>query len=250
VNGQAIDIGCQTKGTLVGVGLPGTPTDVWDQLTNGWFITDYYTSTTGIGGAYTPGIPQCGTAPPPAPQPIYNRLGAAAWAIRNYDLNPNGSPFYRLNEDCTNFVSQALQAGGFTKTSDWTDRSSDSSKLAAWYWNPGGTKTWASADYFKNYVVNTGIATIKEVSWSDNTAGGAQYGDVIGYDWNQPIDGILDHLAIVTGFASGANPNVSQHSPQRLDRYWSWDPGAKNGLGDWIQSSHPGARVYLLHIIK
>src|SRR4051812_6195673 len=109
VNGQAIDIGCQTKGTLVGGGLPGTPTDVWDQLTNGWFITDYYTSTTGIGGAYTPGIPQCGTAPPPAPQPIYNRLGAAAWAIRNYDLNPNGSPFYRLNEDCTNFVSQALQ---------------------------------------------------------------------------------------------------------------------------------------------
>lgn len=68
-NGQAIDIACQTKGSLVGVGLPGTPTDVWDQLTNGWYVTDYYTSTTGLNGNYTPGIPQCGGAPTPAPPP-------------------------------------------------------------------------------------------------------------------------------------------------------------------------------------
>ncbi len=68
-NGQAIDIACQTKGTLVGVGLPGTPTDVWDRLTNGWYITDYYTSTTGLNGSYTPGIPQCGATVPPPPTP-------------------------------------------------------------------------------------------------------------------------------------------------------------------------------------
>lgn len=70
VNGQAIDISCQTKGTLVGVGLPGTPTDIWDQLSNGWYITDYYTSTPGLAGSYTAGIPQCG-APAPAPAPSF-----------------------------------------------------------------------------------------------------------------------------------------------------------------------------------
>lgn len=71
-NGQQIDIACQTRGSRVGVGLPGTPTDVWDRLNNGWYITDYYTSTTGLNGSYTPGIPQCGGAapqPPPAPAP-------------------------------------------------------------------------------------------------------------------------------------------------------------------------------------
>ena len=66
-NGQQIDIACQTKGSLVGVGLPGTPTDVWDRLSTGLYITDYYTSTTGLNGSYTPGIPQCGAAAPPPP---------------------------------------------------------------------------------------------------------------------------------------------------------------------------------------
>jgi hypothetical protein len=247
-NGQAIDISCQTKGTLVGVGLPGTPTDVWDQLTNGWYITDYYTSTPGLAGGYTAGIPQCGAAPPPppAPQAIYNRTAAKNWAINNVN-NANGSLLYYSGDDCTYFVSQALWAGGISKTADWTNDSTDPSKLFnSVIWNPGPTKTATAADIFKNYVVNSGIATIKEVSWSDNTAGGAQIGDIIGYDWQGPADGILDHLAIVTDLNAQHYPSVSQHSNSRLNRYWSWDID-KN---DWIQNTHLGSRVYLIHIVK
>lgn len=246
VNGEGIDISCQTKGTLVGVGLTGTPTDVWDQLTNGWYITDYYTSTPGLAGGYTAGIPQCGSAPPtPTPQPIYNRTAAVNWAVNNYNQS-NGSPLYYSGDDCTYFVSQGLWAGGIPMNADWTNNSKDSSKLSSRFWNPGPTKTATDADIFKNYVVNNHIATIKEVSWSDNTAGGAQVGDIIGYDWKGPADGILDHLAIVTSVNAQGYPSVSQHSPSRLNRFWSWDPAGNN----WIQNTHPGSRVYLIHIIK
>ena len=250
-NGQPIDISCQTKGTLIGVGLPGTPTDVWDELANGWYITDYYTSTPGVGGSYTSGIPQCGSSPvpPPAPTPktIYNRQQAVSWALANVN-NPNGSPFFSTSStsdgrDCTFFVSSALWAGGLPKSPDWTDKSIDWNKLASHRWIPGATKDAANADYFKNYVINNHIATIKEVSWSDNTAGGAQLGDVIGYDWNGRPDGILDHLVIVTSLNQYGYPSVTQHSPSRT-RYWSWDPA-----GNWIQVTHPGSRVYLIHII-
>lgn len=248
-NGQAIDISCQTKGTLVGVGLPGTPTDVWDRLTNGWYITDYYTSTPGLGGSYTPGIPQCGSAlpaPSPTPRSIYNRTAAKNWALSNYN-NWNGSLLFYRGDDCTYFVSEALWAGGLPKTADWTNNSTDPSKLLwAHVWNPGPTKDATDADMFKNYVVNSGIATIKEISWSDNTAGGAQIGDIIGYDWNGPADGILDHLAIVTDFNSQGYPLVSQHSKPQRDRYWSWSLEKHQ----WIQFARPGSRAYLIHIVK
>jgi hypothetical protein len=68
-DGQAIDITCQTKGTMIGTGLAGTPTDVWDKLANGSYITDYYTSTPGLAGGWTAGIPRC-PAPTPTPTPV------------------------------------------------------------------------------------------------------------------------------------------------------------------------------------
>ena len=252
-NGQAIDIACQTKGTLIGIGLTGTPTDVWDQLTNGWYITDYYTSTPGLAGGYTPGIPECGSAPTPAPTPtplptsIYNRTTATSWALNNFD-KANGSRFFKPNsgDDCTYFVSQALWAGGIPKTDNWTNNSVNLNDLASRLWIPGPTKDAAEADYFKNYVVNNQIATIKQISWTDITAGGAQVGDIIGYDWNAPEDGKLDHVAIVTDVNAAGSRFVSQHSPSQQNRLWSWDSDGKN----WIQITHPGARAYLIHIIK
>jgi hypothetical protein len=169
----------------------------------------------------------------------FNRYEAVQAAIKWLD-----SP-YTFPNDCTFYVSQALWDGGLKPTPDWTPRTSDESKLAARnLYNPGPSKAAASADHFKNYMVNSGTATIKEIKWSDNTAGGAELADVIAYDWDSGADGRVDHLAIVTSINSDHYPSVSQHSPTRRDRYWSWDTGADN----WIEFSHPGARVYLIHI--
>jgi uncharacterized protein YraI len=58
-NGTPIDIACQTHGDWVGRGIPGTPSNTWDKLTSGGYITDYYTDTPGEGGAFTPGLGVC-----------------------------------------------------------------------------------------------------------------------------------------------------------------------------------------------
>ena len=48
---------------------------------------------------------------------------------------------------------------------------------------------------------------------------------------------------MVTGFTNDNYPLVTQHSPGRLNRGWSWDPDGNN----WIEFTHKGSRAYLLH---
>ena len=88
------------------------------------------------------------------------------------------------------------------------------------------------------------MATITELSWSDNTAGGAQLGDLIAYDWDNGADGVIDHHAIVTDFTAEGYPLVSQHSHPQPKRYWSYSETGK----DWVENTNKGARVYLIHI--
>lgn len=56
--GGEVDIVCQTQGELV-TPNHGTASTVWDKLTNGAYITDVYVDTPGVGGSFSPPIPQC-----------------------------------------------------------------------------------------------------------------------------------------------------------------------------------------------
>lgn len=58
--------------------------------------------------------------------------------------------------------------------------------------------------------------------------------------------GVIDHLAIVTSLGPRGAPSVTQHSRARKDRDWSWDEGENS----WISESHPGSRVYLIHVTR
>lgn len=55
---STIYISCQTSGSLVGASV------VWDRLTSGAYVSDYWTNTPGV-DTWTPSIPQCGPATPP-----------------------------------------------------------------------------------------------------------------------------------------------------------------------------------------
>jgi uncharacterized protein YraI len=61
LEGQQIQISCQQQsGSAVG------GSDIWDRLTNGNWVSDFYT-TTPVYAAFSPGIPQCSSPPPPPP---------------------------------------------------------------------------------------------------------------------------------------------------------------------------------------
>ncbi len=56
--GAEVQIVCQTSGEFV-TPIHGTGSSVWDKLLNGAYVTDVYIDTPGIGGAFSPPIPQC-----------------------------------------------------------------------------------------------------------------------------------------------------------------------------------------------
>lgn len=209
-------IACVANGPSVS-GPYGTES-IWDQVNyNGvtGFVSDAWMYT-GTNGAVAP---TCGSS-------RYNRSVAQSWAYVHV-WDPEAIP----NGDCTWYASQALWAGGLPQTSTWAPSN--------WY----GSKTLTAirAELLPDYLVSAGLATKKTIYWGDNTAAGAQIGDLIVYDWDNGADGKIDHVSIVTGF-SGTYPLVSQHTTARWNRGWSWDPAAN----DWIQYSHPGSVVYLI----
>jgi len=62
-NGANVQISCQTTGSSV------NGSDIWDLLTDGYYVADYYINTPDV-GHYSPGIAQCvSTTPSPSPSP-------------------------------------------------------------------------------------------------------------------------------------------------------------------------------------
>jgi uncharacterized protein YraI len=86
--GAPIDISCQQQG---GTNVGGNAT--WDRLSNGWWISDYWTNTPSF-NSYIPGVTACTTAPPPASVGVGEQ--AARWAQARAgqvytNENPNAS---------------------------------------------------------------------------------------------------------------------------------------------------------------
>ncbi len=55
-DGQELDVVCQTTGEVVHGKHANSA--IWDRLTNGTYVSDYYTNTPGV-GTFSPPIPQC-----------------------------------------------------------------------------------------------------------------------------------------------------------------------------------------------
>jgi hypothetical protein len=147
---------------------------------------------------------------------LYSGSAAAAYA-RKWALGTN--PDYpRDGNDCTNFVSQSVYAGGWVMAGgSCDDRKSDS---AWWYgdsncWYPGVHRsyTWGGAQNFFNFVgASSRGSTAANISDLD-------IGDVL----QVAHKGHVGHSTIVTGKA-GANLLVSYHTNDNLDLP-VWGPG-------------------------
>jgi hypothetical protein len=60
-NGTTVYISCQAQGISYSTGGSPATDSIWDQLTNGDFVADYWVSTPYV-GKFSPNIPRCGIA--------------------------------------------------------------------------------------------------------------------------------------------------------------------------------------------
>lgn len=150
----------------------------------------------------------------------YDRFRAFRYAELWWDhFHP---AFPRLREDCTNFVSQCLLAGGMTMDHR-------SSRAEGWWIDEGATAeserwsySWATTEGLRRYLQkHRGAQVVRRPEK-------LLIGDIIFYDWYGT--GQFHHAAIVTDFDEAGNPLVSAHtdpSYHRDFRYFdspAWTP--------------------------
>lgn len=132
------------------------------------------------------------------------------------DYNPDYRDYSGAGNggDCTNYVSQALYAGGMTEVWDW----------GPWTWNPrdpnqwwyrwyGQTRSWVNVGDFYTFVINQGKGR-NILDFDDypptSTLTGVELGDVLQANWNN--DTVWDHTMIVTYGGGGSMPYLNWHS--------------------------------------
>ena len=164
-----------------------------------------------------------------APAAAYNRYAAENYA-ETYALNPN--PAYRyFGEDCTNFVSQCLYAGGLTETGKYW-YGSDYAWYYDWGTRPGYSHTWTVANELYDFLDKSGRAS--RVSVDAPYCYKFDPGDIIQIDSDN--DGWWDHSMIVTGeIVSDDDLLMSYHTTNTLNERLS-DIRARNQnahFGGW-----------------
>jgi hypothetical protein len=154
-----------------------------------------------------------------SPQPgNYDRYTAINYA-KAHALSYN-SAFKTFNNDCTNFVSQSLLAGGWQMVLGYYTHND------VWWYScalPGGlvchaSYTWGAAYNFHEFLGTSPGQRTNYVSYF----GDVDQGDIIFADWDAPDghhpDGRIDHVMFVTGKDTEGNLYISQHTNDRLDR--------------------------------
>lgn len=238
-DGTMVTIECELEGQAVNNGM--ATISIWAKTNVGYLPNAYL--YTGVDG-WTPGVGRCSdereASKAAAPVPA-GASQATEWARTHYS---DPARFDPDRGDCTWFVSQALWAGGLPKSEDWTDISTDWSKIP----NPlehgwrGVTKSGRYAPALREYLISAELAQERRISWSDNTASGAAIGDLIFYDYQG--DGEWDHVAIVTSLNESGFPTVTEHL--NAERYWSWSEASVPGR--WIEQVAPSAVAVLLKV--
>jgi hypothetical protein len=126
---------------------------------------------------------------------------AANWWYRNNPKYPSFAP-----DDCTNFVSQCLHAGGWNFTTNRVDPADDH------YWFMWGrydySHSWTVAQSLRNFAYLSGRAYDLSSAWKLDA------GDILGFDLAKNggiTDGTLDHMEICCAH-NGGNPLMASHN--------------------------------------
>ncbi|MDG4536116.1 amidase domain-containing protein [Streptomyces sp. AV19] len=152
----------------------------------------------------TPDAPKASTSWPvravPKKRTSYNYAAMAAYSEkywRNY--NPAYRKFNEAGGDCTNFLSQALKAGGWKPE---TGGSADYRKW--WYENTRQSDSWIGVNEWSWYALNS-----KRVTPLSNVFQ-MEVGDVLQMDFDG--DGAKDHSMMTTYRSGYGMPYLTYHS--------------------------------------
>jgi hypothetical protein len=135
--------------------------------------------------------------------------------LRNNDQFGYYSEYYNCEacwEDCTNFVSQALMAGGM-RYWDWFGKSD----YRAWFYNSVQPSfSWGGAhNFYLHWKYRAGVASVKTL---------LDVGDAVNADFEK--DGDIDHTAIITYKDPNGKRWLTQHTVDleeetHLDEWYS-----------------------------
>lgn len=169
-------------------------------------------------GLKTPFVKNEEGALPPAPgkdaeernsRGPYNRLNAVRYAEVWWNQRNPGFP--KMENDCTNFISQCLFAGGLPMNGQPIRNRGWWQQQANWSFS------WAVANNLRWYLSRSGnIIGAAEADKPDKLVPG----DVICYDFEG--DGRWNHNTIVTALDPSGQPLVNAHTYDARHRDWSY----------------------------
>jgi hypothetical protein len=140
----------------------------------------------------------------------YNRREAVRYAERWWD---DYNPAYRkFTNNCTNFISQCLHAGGAPMTG-WQNRSK-----GWWYRSDNWSYSWSVANAMRWYLSGSQSGLRGE---EKQTASDLVPGDVICYDFDG--DGTWQHTTIVVAKDANNEPLVNAQTANSRMRYWKYE---------------------------
>jgi len=181
------------------------------------------------------GMIAAGAVSVPTNVAAYNGPNAASYADAHWaecgSISPyNGSPpspYVCMSNDCTNYASQAMHAGGYRFISGSTQN-----PLDEWYWYSASMKTesWYQAYRLYYFLVyydhgsgseggGTLVTDFVGVTASQ-TYNSLSKGDMIFFDWTN--DGAIDHVRVEAGYGT---PSSTGYQPAYNNSYWK--------TGDW-----------------
>ncbi len=160
------------------------------------------------------GVP---AAPPRSPVAGFRKNDATEYA-RRYAKHPNRAYRQYSGNDCTNFVSQSMRAGGWSFVGGDALLPRHRANSSKWYYHPDKgrtTYTWSSAQQFFEFTRSSRRTMILDSYFE------LEQGDILQMDYQK--DGVLDHSMVVTGITplGGVSlytePTLSYHTDNTLD---------------------------------
>lgn len=162
----------------------------------------------------------------------YSKKSAVAWALAHVNGTNNS-----FADDCADFVSRALQAGGYPFSYVPSVIVTNSTNDKYWYYftvkfGRHYSHSWSVAHDLAVHLVDMKSTRILNPK-------NAQPGDAIFANWNGSSFSGISHVGIITGMSKGV-PLITQHTPAQKNislNYW-----LKHGGRDvhvWIYSPNP-----------